>query len=381
MQSLVFLHCLGVWHGNPDQRVAAQEALSIFARFARRFGLLSPCGTERPDSYSPFHHMSPAVPITFESWNWLNWVEQEKRSRLVFLFYSFDSAQVLYCNREPHFNPQTILLPLPCDDAAWEAQTAQQCAEALGLAGNGIQANVNVSGTRRVRQLELNYTLSALQSPVVDFRPGTTNVMTKFILIHALLEQIWLAQRQLHRDKMDRTADAEGDSFTADSIYNPLSRDSRHAEAGHGPSANDFDAVFNLVPPLFTADSSLSKTSAANVILQSARHALAKWKRMWDQDIILQYPPGSRRFGFCRDALSFFWLGLSLIGSERMDEWMLDPDTRFRQVIGILNKSKATAQVDVKTRGEALGSVADVDERYGVDDLTFEMNKLFRPME
>jgi hypothetical protein len=102
---------------------------------------------------------------------------------------------------------------------------------------------------------------------------------------------------------------------------------------------------------------------------------------MWDQDMILQYPPGSCRFGFCRDGLTFFWLGLSLVGSERMDEWMLDPDTRFRQVIGILNKSKASAQVDVETRGEALGSVADVDERYGVDDLTFEMDKLFRPLE
>jgi hypothetical protein len=258
MQSLVLFHCLGVWHGDPSQRAGAQEAISIFARFARRFGLLSPCGSERPDSYSPFHHMSPAVPITFESWDWLKWVEQEKRSRLVFLFYLFDSAQVLYCNREPHFNPQTVLLPLPCDDAAWEAQTAQQCAEALGLFGKGIQANVNISGSRRVRQLELNYALSALQSPVVDFRPGTTNVIGKFILIHALLEQIWLAQRQLHRDKMDRALDAEGDSFTAGSIYNPLSRDSCDAEAGHRPSANDFDADFNLVPAMFTADSSPS---------------------------------------------------------------------------------------------------------------------------
>src|SRR3712207_8505930 len=52
-------------------------------------------------------------------------------------------------------------------------------------------------------------------------------------------------------------------------------------------------------------------------------YALDKWKRSWDGDMELQYPPGQmqqRRFGFSRDGVHFFYLGRSFLQSQRRSE-------------------------------------------------------------
>ncbi|PGG99747.1 hypothetical protein AJ79_08436 [Helicocarpus griseus UAMH5409] len=385
MQSIFMLNTLCVWHGDPKQRATARSDIALFVRFIRRFNLLEPAGPKNPSCYSLLHNLLPNQPVDISNWNWLAWVEQEKRSRLVFMFYLADAATVLYFNSQPLLNPQEIKLPLPCDDAAWEARDPQQCADALGLRGPDVQAIANVTGSRRMKQLELNQALSALQSPVVEFRPRSTNVYSKFILIHALHAQIWLLQRQLSFGNAFEIGSHDG--FTASTIYNPLSRSECasldativNSNPNYGYSTPTDGGLLDVA----SVSSSLQNLHTGT-IYKSTIQALKKWKRVWDQDMALQYPPTptlSRRFGFCRDAVPYYWLAHAMLCSNRLNDWKLTPDARLMHVMTMLRKVRAYAQTDAAQRGEGFGSISDIDDSYAVEDLTLDMRLIFRPIK
>jgi hypothetical protein len=86
----------------------------------------------------------------------------------------------------PSFQAPDIILPLPADDAAWDAPNSESCAEALDLRGTELQLKVNTTGSLRLKSLELHHAIQALHSPLAVIRPRTTNVYSKFILIHAI---------------------------------------------------------------------------------------------------------------------------------------------------------------------------------------------------
>jgi len=123
-----------------------------------------------------------------------------------------------------------------------------------------------------------------------------------------------------------------------------------------------------------------------NVAAQQERrrltHALDKWKRDWDTDIDLQYPPSQtepRRFGFSRDGVHFFYLGRSFLQSHHVEDWSAPADVRFQQVMSLLKRIKGFVVGDNETRGHDIGSVGDIDEQYGLDNLTLDMKLLFKP--
>ncbi|KAK2791393.1 hypothetical protein FQN51_002219 [Onygenales sp. PD_10] len=369
MQSIFMMSSLSVWHGDPKQRAAARSDVVLFARFIRRFRLLELARPENPFCYSVLHNLAPNQPVDISIWNWRAWVEQEKRSRLVFMFYLADAARVMFFNSEPIFNPQEIKIPLPCDDAAWEARDAQQCADALGLRGPDIQATLNVTGSRRMKQLEMNQALSALQSPAVMFHPRATNAYSKFILIHALHVHIWLFQRQLSIAKSTENGNATAE----------------------GPGAINPDVAIvkrkstsDQVTPIDRQPLDIASCSSPHpdVILDSTVQALEKWKHLWDEDMALQYPPAtcSRRFGFCRDAVPYYWLAQALLRSNRLDAWKLAPDARLMHIMRMLKDVRVYAQTDAAKRGEGLGSISDIHDSYAVEDLTLDMKLIFRPI-
>lgn len=104
-------------------------------------------------------------------------------------------------------------------------------------------------------------------------------------------------------------------------------------------------------------------------------HALDKWKRNWDIDIDLQYPQNEtqlRRFGFSRDGVHFFYLGRSFLQSHRADDWSAPADVRFQQVMSLLKRIKGFVVGENENRGQDIGSVGDIDEQYGLDNLTLD---------
>jgi hypothetical protein len=100
-------------------------------------------------------------------------------------------ALVLYFNYEPQLDPLGIKLPLPCEDGAWEAKTSEECARALGINGLDPQKHVNKSGSLHLKQIEMHLAVEALYSSATVFQPRTTNVFSRFILVHTLHIQIW----------------------------------------------------------------------------------------------------------------------------------------------------------------------------------------------
>lgn len=372
LTALFMIQVLFTWHGTPLQREKVRQEFPIVAEIARRAGLTKPTSTY---PFSVLHQPN----VTPESasaadFDWHTWVEQEKRSRLMFGLFLMDAASAMYFNISPKFEKDEIRLPLPADDAAWDAPTASECAEALGLHGPLVSRSKNPEGSRRPKQPEMHSALNALMHNVWDLQPGTTNLYSKFILVHALHVQLWTALRHIYHQESGQV-NIQNLSYPSSSATTPISQQ---------------DWVRGVDPTGSGTHSTISSGRATPIegsgqlaSLSGINNAFDKWKKVWDDDMATQYPPSSiqqRRFGFCRDAVHFYWLAKYLMKTPRAVEWQIPPDQRFSQAINLLKLVKAWVISDSAKRGEELGSVSDVGRDYGVMDLTLDMAQLFRPI-
>ena len=197
MQALLMIQCMFTWHGEPHQRQAARNEFPTVARIAKAMGL---CQTSPPGHYasSPLHsgQNSQSAQIEANGWKWHSWLEQEKRNRALYLLFLTDAAMVMYFNSISQFDALEIRLMLPADDAAWDAKDSHECASALGLFGPQAQGK-NWTGTRRPRQPGMREAMRTLLEPTTAFQPCSTNVYSKFVLIHALIVRIIACQKPL----------------------------------------------------------------------------------------------------------------------------------------------------------------------------------------
>jgi hypothetical protein len=370
--AIFMMQVLFTWHGTPLQREKARREFPLVAEIARRAGLTKPV-TSSP--FSVLHQPNVTVEnFNAASFDWNSWVEQEKRSRLMFTLFLTDCALVLYFNTPAQFEKDEIRLPLPADDAAWDAQTSSECAEALGLHGPVVARSRNPEGTRRPKQPEMHSALNALMHNAWDLQPGTTNLYSKFVLVHALHVQLWAALRQIALQEAGQL-NPQNLSFPSSGTSTPISQHDwvRGIDpTGSGPHSTSTSG--RATPVELASNSSLLKT---------INNAFDKWKKAWDEDMLTQYPPSSthyRRFGFCRDAVHFYWLAKYLMKNNHSMDWQIAPDQRFAQVINLLKSVKTWVVSDSAKRGEELGSVSDIGSDYGVTDLTLDMAQFFRPI-
>lgn len=294
----------------------------------------------------------------------------------MYTIFLLDAAMVIYFNIPPLLEMLEIRLPLPADDAAWEATSSTECAEALGLHGPAIARNRNPSGSQRAKQPEMHSALKALMHSVYDLQPGTTNLYSKFVLVHALHIQLWTAQTQQSQESSQ--LNGQGLPFPSSAGSTPLGQNDWVARGvdptGSGaPSANTSGRA---TPVEAGAQSPLT-----HQLFKMTSHAFEKWKKAWDDDMVVQYPPSttaSRRFGFCRDGVHFYWLAKLLMKTNL--DWQMAPDQRFGHIISMLKQVRAYVVSDSARRGEELGSVNDIDNDYGIKDLTLDMAQLFKPI-
>ncbi|KAI9714660.1 MAG: hypothetical protein M1812_006325 [Candelaria pacifica] len=365
LQALTLLQILFIWHGDQSQRESARNDFATIYILAHKVGLLQPASPGNP-AYSVLHQSLAAEedPVA-DSWNWLAWIEQEKRSRLMFAIYLIDVALVLYFNIPPKFNAFEVRVPLPADDSSWDAEDRRECADSLGFSGPAAQYR-NVTGSRLKRQPLFHHALKTLLEPAYSFQPRTTNVCSKFILVHALHVNIFKAQRMVTLGSGNYDFSSVGSGTTTPITDNPWI------------TVDD-----NISSGLSNGQSTPNDVDHPHRLLKSTNQALAKWKKAWDDDMQQQYPPSAykyRRFGFCRDGVHFYWLAIAFLRSNRASDWQAPADSRFMQVIKLLKKVKVWVATDNAQRGEEIGSVGDIDESYGVDALTLDMRRLFKPL-
>jgi hypothetical protein len=367
IQALVLLQVMFVWHGNPQQRHNAREEYWKMVRIARQSGLLRPVALGQP-GYSVLHQSSVGLTqAAFASWSWNSWVSQEKRMRAMFLIYLMDCALVIFFNRVPEFDASELQIQLPSDDAAWEAGNEMACREALGLLGQDAQERTNQSGSRRVQQPEFHKCVKLLLAPQNDFTPRSTNIYSKFILIHALHVKIWNIQHQ--------PQSAVG-GFAGSVPGTPLSQNDWVISSMSHPNSGRATPTEPILPQ-----------SLLQGQISAMAGAINKWKRSWDTDIDIQYPttnspsniPSVRRVGFCRDAIHFYFLAIQFLdpANSRALDARSNPDTRMRTVMMALKRIRTWVGSKDHKAGREPGSVVSIDDDYGVDDLNLDMKLLF----
>ncbi|AEO55417.1 hypothetical protein MYCTH_2299220 [Thermothelomyces thermophilus ATCC 42464] len=359
LQAIMLTQNLFTWHGTPEQREKARKTFPLIASSARKAGLLRL--TTDGSLYSMVHQpdFNPTnFPIS--QFSWYSWVEQEKRIRTMYMIFLYDVALGLYFNTGPEFDPFEIRLPLPADDAAWDANDINECAEALGLRGPDAAKARNPDGTRRSSQPEFHQVLKALLDSSYRIQPGSTNLFGKFILIHALLSIM-------------RRAQLGGGSAIMNRSATPIPAHAWFVGTQGSPNNSGRATPVDLGANLLDVQT-----------VKTLMTALDKFKSNWDHDMANQFPPSlavnPRRYGFTRDGIHFYWLATYLLKSTRAADLQMAPDQRLAQVIHLLKSVKQWVLTDGAARGEELGSVGDIDASYGVKDVTLDMTQLFRPL-
>ncbi|KAI0206345.1 fungal-specific transcription factor domain-containing protein [Astrocystis sublimbata] len=364
LQALILMSSLLIWNGAPIQRETARRVFPIVAAIARRSDLLHAQTDSGP--YSILHQPNLDLQsINPKSFEWVAWVEQEKRIRLMHMVYLLDVARGLYFNLDPQFDAFEIRIPLPADDAAWEAHSAEECADALNLFGSDAVKKANPDGSQRSKQPELHLVLRAMLDGAVQIQPGSTNLWGKFILIHAILAQI-------------RRAQMEGNLTQLDGSNTPLGRNDWVVMGGSGPSNGHRSASSSGRNTPVSMTQPLSRQMYNNFST-----GLDKWKSYWDMDMAIQFPPSvsnPRRHGFSRDGPHFFWLAKLFLRTPRLSVSQLGPDQRLTQVIQLLKAATAWVESDGASRGEEFGSVGDMNPDYAISDLTLDMTQFFKPL-
>ena len=343
LQALLMLSIQFTWHGGSVERASTRAEIIRLFSFARQYGMLE-LASPGNEAYSYLHNIADGKAVDPSQWSWDTWIQQEKRLRIMYLVFLTDAALNIWFNCAPQLDPSDIKLPLPCDDAAWDATDQEDCARALGLRGAEAQAAINATGSLQLKQMAMHHAMNILYNTSYVTLPRTTNVYSKFILIHALHTQIWQIQHQR--------------------------------------------CLSSSVPqsPVGNSTSSLGAPLQLNSPLRAIAGALGRWKRMWDDDMQLQYPPVSngdcvsRRVGFCRDGVHFYWLARAFLQPNRVRDWQLPADKRFKQVISGLGQVREWSKTEGAQRGEEPGSICDIDMQYGSEPLELDMTKLFRPL-
>jgi len=344
LQAVMFLCILLIWNGTPQQRNRARQIHPLLASGARKFNLF---------------HSSDDLSMTelVRDFGWASWIDNERRNRSMFGIFLCDTAMGLYFNAHPLFDVFEMHLPLPADDAAWDANSAEDCASALGLKGSDAAQVKNPNGTQRAKQPEMDWAIKALLHSSTQIQPGSTNLYGKFILIHGILALIKRTQ-------------LEGAAQFSNYGTPPPSDWMTSAGAHHGRGS-----PMNGTSP---------KTDPQS--LQALNFALDKFKSNWDVDMSSQFPPtipapnNPRRHGFSRDGIHFYWLAKYLLQHTRPAELQMPSDARFMQVIQLLKSVRAWVMSDGASRGEELGSIGEIDDHFGAMDLTLEMAKMFTPL-
>lgn len=362
IQALVHIHSLFVWHGTREQRKQGRDEFWALASIARLFGLLQPL----PDGHANFsalHQPGPVLGDEVNTWTWTSWIEQERRARVMYLIFLIDASLAIFFNAQPQFDMYDLKLPLPADDASWEARTEEDCASALGLRGESAQ-NKNLTGSRRPKQLGMSEALQFLHQGG-DFPQRATNVYSKFILIHAIHVQIFKIQRKMLN--VSSSAAFSSGTSTPRSLNEwspPTDGTISNGSSGHATPTEGLSSV-------------LPQTQQ---MLRLTMTALELWKRQWDADMQIQYPQHQRRVGFCRDGIHFYFLAKLFLRSSRREDWAAKPDVRCQQVFHLLKQIRAHVASESASKGLDIGSVTTVDDNYGIADLTLNMKLLFTPI-
>lgn len=194
LQAVLLTSILHFVNGTPQQRQRALQVSPMMAAQARRLGLLGLSGD--PSVYSVLHHSkTDRLDTKVEQFEWMTWVGQERRVRLMHALFAYDTMVELLSSVPAQYEPSQVHIPLPCDDDAWHAAGVKNCIVALGLSQEGSREAGIACGTRRASQPEIHVARQVLLNSGVKIKNGATNILGKTMLGLAMIATIRLAQK------------------------------------------------------------------------------------------------------------------------------------------------------------------------------------------
>ncbi|KAI1437196.1 hypothetical protein GGR50DRAFT_119451 [Xylaria sp. CBS 124048] len=362
LQALILVTFLLTWNGTASQRETAQRLFPVVASIVRNSGLLQ---IQKESKHSRLHHPDVDLrkPLS-QSFDWEVWVEQEKRIRLMHSAYVLDVARGLFFNLDPQFDAFEITIPLPADDAAFEAPSGEECAGALNLFGSDTVKKANPHGSQRSKQPELHLIIRAMLDGFIQIQPSSTNIWGKNIIIHAIIALI-------------RRAQVEGHLTGLSGSTTPLRRNDWVVTGGPDTGDIHASAVNSGV------DTAVSGTQPMPPELHTSfSSALEKWKSYWEMDMAIQYPRSvvsPLRYGYSRAPPQLFWLAKMFLRTPRLNVDLMGPDQRLMQVLQLLRAATAGAEQDDASRGEEPDTAGVMIPDHAVPNLTLELTQFFKP--
>ncbi|KAJ7718009.1 fungal-specific transcription factor domain-containing protein [Mycena maculata] len=173
--SVVLLQTIGLFHQRPDERATSNLYHGMLVMMIRRLDLIS-----KNSSWTPTTSSRETM--------WREWVFYETTKRALLLSYLHDCCQSIYFGLPPSYVAGEInSLRLPCAEALWKAQSAQEWFSVL-------QASpLNQSSTSLLTGLDYGTTLVSLVRVDPNFDPNSLRLspFAHFILIHVILRDLF----------------------------------------------------------------------------------------------------------------------------------------------------------------------------------------------
>ncbi|KAJ7668458.1 fungal-specific transcription factor domain-containing protein [Mycena polygramma] len=186
--AVVLLQSIGLWHPKPDERATSSLYHTMLVTMIRRAGLISKNSAWTPSKSDNLETM------------WREWAFHEMTKRALLLSYLHDSCQPIYFGLSSSYIPGEVTLHLPCEDALWKAESAEEWFSILQ------EPSLLVSAQQRLLGPDLNTNLASMND--MQFTPTFLPSFAHFVLIHSILRDLFAACSQTMASDSPRVAQA-----------------------------------------------------------------------------------------------------------------------------------------------------------------------------
>ncbi|PBK65814.1 hypothetical protein ARMSODRAFT_1021852 [Armillaria solidipes] len=189
--AVVLLQTVGLFHQDAEQQVTTSVYHHMLVMMIRQTGLVT-----RLRSW-----MVPDLndTLTLEQ-SWRKWAIQETMKRALVLSYFHDCCYPVYFSRSAAFESTEFDVNLPCDDDLWDAPNSIEWLELTRRPSCFSTDSTRLSGVNLQQAL---VTLAGESEPLHPhhgyvFTPPPPNPFSHFILIHAILKDIYSFPTSCH---------------------------------------------------------------------------------------------------------------------------------------------------------------------------------------
>ncbi|KAJ7647571.1 hypothetical protein FB45DRAFT_893814 [Roridomyces roridus] len=173
--AVVLLETIGLFHQDPDERDSTNLYHELVVSMIRRTGLIA------------YNAAWTSVPSSAEAM-WRDWVSYETTKRAIALSYLHECCRGMFFGLPPSYHAGEMNLRLPCEDALWRAQSAEEWLAILQI------PVANHSSRSRLAGHDYPTTLHSMVVIDPNFAPASNlSPFAHFILIHVILRDLFTA--------------------------------------------------------------------------------------------------------------------------------------------------------------------------------------------